>query len=290
MQSNSSAPTVPPLPTTTSLLHFPPLDRPVLAPYLPNASTSTSTTTSLPHLTLTYATSLDSLISLSPGTPTPLSSPDTKAMTHYLRSMHDGILIGVGTALADDPSLNSRLDGLSSAQQPRPIILDPRARWLAHRDRRVIRTARDGMGKAPWVVVAKGVEYPEERLQVLREVGGAVVEVDVDERGWVLWTDVLRLLGEMGVRSVMVEGGGRVINGLLGVAGQDVVSSVIVTIAPIYLGTGGVVVSPEGRKEVGHDRRVPAVRFRDVVWHPMGRDVVFCGRMVGGDGPDKGGG
>ena len=47
-------------------------------------------------------------------------------MTHYLRSKHDSIFIGIGTVLADDPKLNCRYDEKSTI---RPIILDPKAQW-----------------------------------------------------------------------------------------------------------------------------------------------------------------
>ena len=87
----------------------------------------------LPHLTLTYAMSLDCKISLARGAQTALSGSRTRAMTHYLRSRHDAILIGVGTAEADDPSLNCRFsaDGVNKLdleKQPILVILDPNGR------------------------------------------------------------------------------------------------------------------------------------------------------------------
>ncbi|GME87393.1 unnamed protein product [[Candida] boidinii] len=63
-----------------------------------------------PFITLTYAQSLDSRISIGKGLRTTISHLETKTMTHYLRSKHDGILIGIGTFLDDDPGLNSRFN------------------------------------------------------------------------------------------------------------------------------------------------------------------------------------
>ncbi len=82
----------------------------------------------------------------------------------------------------------------------------------------------------------------------------------------------------------MVEGGGAVINSLLarpagggdGVGGRGVVNSVIVTVAPVWLGRGGVVVSPP-RDEGRQDKEV--ARLKDVRWLPLGEDVVLCGRL-----------
>lgn len=86
----------------------------------------------LPHLTLTYAQSIDGSIAAErgwyscvarlsrvpcsdpgidwqQGTPTILSGAESMKMTHLLRTLHDGILVGIGTILADNPSLNARL-------------------------------------------------------------------------------------------------------------------------------------------------------------------------------------
>ncbi|KAJ0388844.1 hypothetical protein ATCC90586_010655 [Pythium insidiosum] len=75
----------------------------------------------MPMVTLTYAQSLDGSIAAQRGTPTLLSGPASMTMTHRLRTLHDGILVGIGTILADNPSLNTRLvDGPS----PQPVVLD----------------------------------------------------------------------------------------------------------------------------------------------------------------------
>jgi 2,5-diamino-6-(ribosylamino)-4(3H)-pyrimidinone 5'-phosphate reductase len=89
---------------------------------------------------------------------------------------------------------------------------------------------------------------------------------------------VLEVLAREGIVSVMIEGGGEVINSLLEPAGNAFVDSVIVTIAPTWLGQGGVVVSPP--RSVGEDGK-PAepVRLMDVTWCPLGEDVVLCGRI-----------
>src|SRR4051812_7789929 len=111
-------------------LEFPAEDRAKIDEYLLQ-NTANRGNTSRPHVTLTFATSLDSQLSLAPGVRTTLSGPRSKAMTHYLRSKHDAILVGVGTAIADDPGLNCRLHGVGGyggqglEGQPRPLILDP---------------------------------------------------------------------------------------------------------------------------------------------------------------------
>lgn len=62
----------------------------------------------LPFITLTYAQSIDGSIAAVRGAPTLLSGAESMKMTHVLRTMHDAILVGIGTILADNPSLNAR--------------------------------------------------------------------------------------------------------------------------------------------------------------------------------------
>lgn len=62
-----------------------------------------------PYVTLTFAQSLDAKIAGQNGQQLILSGKQSMIMTHWMRTMHDGLMIGVGTALNDDPQLNSRL-------------------------------------------------------------------------------------------------------------------------------------------------------------------------------------
>lgn len=62
----------------------------------------------MPFVTLTYAQSIDGSIAAVRGVPTLLSGPASMKMTHTLRTLHDAILVGIGTVLADNPSLNAR--------------------------------------------------------------------------------------------------------------------------------------------------------------------------------------
>ncbi|EMT60688.1 5-amino-6-(5-phosphoribosylamino)uracil reductase [Fusarium odoratissimum] len=180
-----------------SELTFPASSAAMLESRLPPSTTASGT--SRPFVTLTFATSLDSSLSLAPGVRTRLSGPDSKAMTHYLRSRHDAILIGVSTLLADSPALNCRITGATS--QPRPIVIDPHLRWAPSSSDKVLEVSRLGNGLAPFVLT--------------------------------------------GLSSVMVEGGGQIINSLLDPQYHELVDSIIITIAPTWLGQGGVVVSPD---------------------------------------------
>lgn len=276
-------------------LTYPESDQAFLEPYLPSQNEDPKPSSqSLPFTTLTFATSLDSSLALSPGVRTALSGPQSKSMTHYLRSRHDAILIGVGTAIADNPGLNCRIGGVGGygreglTGQPRPIVIDPTARWDITADSKILALVRSNQGLAPFIITGTHCPPPAPEKQALLERHGGrylALDVDVDvprhdtdkPTHRIDWTALLRCLREQGLRSVMIEGGGSIINSLLEPQTQHLVDSVVVTIAPTWLGRGGVVVSPDRRVD-GQGVAIPASRLTQVKWYPLGR--MWC--SVGG--------
>ncbi|ORY63173.1 putative riboflavin biosynthesis protein Rib7 [Pseudomassariella vexata] len=253
-----------------------------LEPHLPRLGPDRvempAATSLLPFVTLTFATSLDSGLSLAPGTRTTLSGSPSKAMTHYLRSRHDAICIGVGTAVADDPGLNCRLDG--AASQPRPIVIDPALRWNFSTESTVMRLARAGRGLAPFIITANCEPHASQKA-LLEGLGGKylVLPPATLAKQRFQWDDILQVIAAQGLRSIMVEGGGEVINSLLEPQNAGHVGSVIVTIAPTWLGQGSVCVCPARR--MGPDGQpVAAARLTEPHWIPLGEDVVLCGKLA----------
>ncbi|KAH8587982.1 dihydrofolate reductase-like domain-containing protein [Bisporella sp. PMI_857] len=193
-------------------LHFPDEHRPFLEPRLPPKDLPPAIDSSFPFTTVTFSTSLDSQLALSPGVPTQLSGPQSKAITHYLRSRYDAILIGVGTAVADNPSLNCRIEGL------RPIIIDPAARWDFTANHKIFQLVRNRQGRAPYIITGLA-NPPADKKAIPDEAGGKFITVEIATtsiNNYKLdWRDVLKALSFKGLRGVMIEGGGIIINSLL---------------------------------------------------------------------------
>src|SRR3954464_1967401 len=105
-----------------------------------------------PFVTLAYAQSVDGSIALEPGRPFALSGPESLRLTHSLRAAHDGILVGIGTVLADDPQLTVRL---GQGRSPRPVGLASRLR--APEGARLL-AAHCREGRAPWIATTNGVD------------------------------------------------------------------------------------------------------------------------------------
>ncbi|KAK0928294.1 2,5-diamino-6-(ribosylamino)-4(3H)-pyrimidinone 5'-phosphate reductase [Friedmanniomyces endolithicus] len=227
-----------------------------------------------PFVTLTYASSLDGMISLSPGLRTTLSGPETKSVTHYLRLHHDAILIGVGTAIPDDPSLNCRYPSASLDSQPRPVVVDPRKRFDVHGSK-LAQLAVQGMGKAPWLIHAGDRKGLDETNELAFERIYIDSDRDTTSPSVIAWPLILRALKQKGVDSVMIEGGATIISTLLCM--PELVDSVIVTIAPTWLGQGGVSIAPAATV-VDRERRNSAT-LKQTAWRQFGADAVLCGRI-----------
>lgn len=198
--------------------------------------------------------------------------------------------------MADDPGLNCRIAGVGGyggeglQGQPRPIILDPDARWEFSSESKVFRLASGGQGKAPYVIISGRTKPSREKEELLEKYGGKFIVVPLTTSnsaseggrdGPIMrmdWGDILRVLRVQGLRSVMVEGGAAVINTLLSPRYLELIDSVIVTIAPTWLGQGGVVVSPPRRLDTAGNP-MAALRLEKVEWHPLGEDVVLCGKV-----------
>lgn len=149
-------------------------------------------------VTLKLATSLDGRIATATGESRWITGPEAREATHRLRSEHDAVLVGVETALADDPELTVRLPGWSGPQ-PARVVLDSRQR-LAD-GCKLVATARE----IPTYVVS--TTPPEPRLT---NAGVRVLQVDAigDERPEL--RDVVATLAREGLERLFVEGGGQV--------------------------------------------------------------------------------
>lgn len=250
----------------SELVPLPASLKPFLADYLP-----TKPKNDRPFVTLTYAQSLDSRISAGKGQQTVISHLETKTMTHYIRSKHDGILIGAGTVAADDPGLNCRYredENAPASSSIRPIVVDPTFRWHLTEDSRVIKTAKQGLGLAPFLIVKSGEDGFEAKKNLLEKYGGKVLVLDAGKDGKLAWSSIFSLLRKEGIQSVMVEGGAVIINKLL--EQHSLVDSLIVTIGPVYLGNQGVEVSPGSK-----------VSLKNMTWWTGTQDSVLAARLAG---------
>jgi diaminohydroxyphosphoribosylaminopyrimidine deaminase / 5-amino-6-(5-phosphoribosylamino)uracil reductase len=146
-----------------------------------------------------------------------------------MRAMHDALMIGIGTVLADDPLLTVRLPGVAG-RTPLRIVLDSDLR-LPPQSRFAV-TAE----KMPALAIS-GERASEERDALLRKAHVEVAQAPRDAAGHVDLTAALNLLAARGLTRVCCEGGPRVAAALIG---QGLADEVVIITAPEPLGREGV--------------------------------------------------
>lgn len=155
-----------------------------------------------PLVTLKLATTLDGRIATHGGESRWITGDEARRRVHLMRARHDAALVGIGTALADDPELTCRLPGLED-RSPVRVVLD--ARLHLPLTSRLVATARQ---VPTWLVTLRGTD--RRRRHAFEECGVRVVEVEGGADGYPDPSAALAALGEAGLTRVLVEGGGHV--------------------------------------------------------------------------------
>jgi len=177
-----------------------------------------------------------------------ITGPIADLRVQILRSTHEAIMVGVETALADDPALTVRLPGVD--RRPLRVVLDTHLR-LPERSR-LAATARG----FPTLVIA-GETAPEDAARRLTDLGVTVERVALDARGHIDLRDALRALAARGITRVFSEGGPRVAARLID---QGLADAVALITAEKPLGRPGVVaLSAEARTALSDRSRYRAV-------------------------------
>ena len=181
-----------------------------------DASPTNSETPKRPMVTLSYAQTWDGSIAIKKEGALALSSQTSKQMTHALRSWHDGILVGIGTVIADNPRLNVREWG---GDDPQPIILDSHLRMPV-----TSRVCQDNKRK-PWVLTTVNPDKDRPDCEP--------VIIPSDDVGRVDLKVALESIYSRGIRHLMVEGGATVISSFLKAKLAD---AIVLTVAPMLIG------------------------------------------------------
>ncbi|MCB9421582.1 MAG: GTP cyclohydrolase II [Ardenticatenaceae bacterium] len=212
-----------------------------------------------PFITLSYAQSMDGSITARRGQPLALSGPESMAMTHQLRANHDAILVGIGTVLADDPSLTVRL---VNGRNPQPVILDSQLRFPLNA--RLLKNSR-----RPWI--ATTVPVNSARRKQLEATGAQVLAIAPNSQGQVDLNQLMTELHQRGIKRLMVEGGASVITSFLA---TRLVDRIVLTIAPVLVG---------GLSAVGGFAQSGSVlfpRLSNPRYEQFGEDLVLSGDVL----------
>jgi diaminohydroxyphosphoribosylaminopyrimidine deaminase/5-amino-6-(5-phosphoribosylamino)uracil reductase len=154
-----------------------------------------------PHVLLKLALSADGKAGAAGRQPVAITGELAREQVFLLRAQSDAILVGLGTVVADNPSLTSRLPGMRE-RSPVRVVLDAQLRVPLSMN--VVSTAREN---PTWIFTATTASAMAE--QVLRDKGVEVFRVKATD-GHLVLAQVLKVLAERGITRLLVEGGPRV--------------------------------------------------------------------------------
>lgn len=176
----------------------------------------------IPYVTLKSATTLDGKIATVSGESKWITGEAARLDVHLYRSIHDAILVGVNTVIADDPSLTTRLPN-GSGKNPVRVILDSTLRTPL--DSQVVNDGR----ASTWILVTNQVN--QEKITAFTSKPGIRI-LQLPEPNLTI-KNVLTLLGAEGIASVFVEGGAEINGSFLK---EKAINQVITYIAPKLIG------------------------------------------------------
>jgi riboflavin-specific deaminase-like protein len=219
--------------------------------------------TKMPFVTLKTAMTLDGKIATSTGDSKWVTNELSRENVHRMRNWMDGIMVGIGTVLKDRPSLTTRLPE-GGGKNPTRIVADSLLRIPL--DTPLVTTAKE---VPTWVFCTDGADTEKEKqlleygVKVIRTGSGPHVDLE----------KAMKYLGENGISSVLLEGGGQ-LNWSMLEAG--LVQKVVTFIAPKLLGGKESITPISGQ---GFERMGLAVPLKDVTIQRFGEDICISGYL-----------
>lgn len=222
--------------------------------------------TGLPFVTLKLALSLDGRIATRSGESRGLSCPESLQRVHRMRLESEAVLVGAGTAMADDPELTVRLVDNPEDRQPTRFLVDS-----------TLRTPLSlkiwDQTKAKTVLATTGRADPG-KLKELAKREVEVWTIDADHTGRVDLEKLVRRMGLHEYYTLLVEGGGQVAASMLR---AGLVDKVALFYTPrIIGGDGAAAVGEMGLAELG-----PSMEYELMTPSPSGRDLLIEARPAG---------
>jgi diaminohydroxyphosphoribosylaminopyrimidine deaminase/5-amino-6-(5-phosphoribosylamino)uracil reductase len=214
--------------------------------------------TGRPFVIWKVAMSLDGKVAASDGSSRWISGEASRADVHRLRAWSDAIVVGAGTAIADDPALTVRGEHAATARPPWRVVVDSSGRVSPG-----LRVFDDA---AP-TMVATTDRAPEQRLRAWSDAGADVVVIDRDDEGRVALSALVEHLGKRDVQGVLLEGGPTL---AWSAARERAIDRVVAYVAPLLIGGAGAPTALEGP---GFAPITTALRLGPLTVAPMDDDL-----------------
>lgn len=203
-----------------------------------------------PFVTLKLATSLDGRVATASGDSKWITGEPARRSAHRLRAIHHGIAVGAATVLADDPRLDVRL---ARGVDPLPFVFDPRLRVAA--------AGRPFALLRPGVVYLHTAAASQRARRALAQSGAEGLELPDDGRGGLDIAAAVAALGARELRSLMVEGGGRLVGAFVAARCWE---QLWLYQAPLLLGDGRPAIAGASWASVADAPRLRLIRRRSL--------------------------
>jgi diaminohydroxyphosphoribosylaminopyrimidine deaminase/5-amino-6-(5-phosphoribosylamino)uracil reductase len=220
--------------------------------------------TGRPQVTLKSALSLDGRTATGSGDSRWISGVESRALVHRWRAEIDAVVVGIGTALADDPLLTARDVSDPAPRQPARVVFDSSARLPL--ESQLVQST-----DVATLISIVSTEAPAERVTALRDAGADVIAVPGDRVQRV--SAGLEVLGRHGITSLLLEGGAELAGSFLD-AGE--VDELRLFIAPVVLGGEASRPLAAGEGASGVDA---AARALAMDWERSGDDLLIYARL-----------
>lgn len=214
-----------------------------------------------PEVTLKLALSSDGKIGRHGAGQVAITGDIARREVYLMRAEADGILVGIGTALEDDPALTVRLPGLEN-RSPARIVLDRQIR-LPEASKLV-----SGIDRVPLYITAS-LEADPLRRSVLERAGVRFIGTETHEGGIAL-PELLEDLGALGMASVLVEGGAKVASAFLA---EGLVDRIVLFQGPEAIGEGGIASPIDANHIPAGFRKLREMRFGEDSYAEWVRDI-----------------
>lgn len=212
-----------------------------------------------PEVTLKLAVSADGMIGRRGEGQVAITGPVARRQVHAMRAESGAILVGIGTALADDPELTCRLPGLES-RSPARIVLDAQLRLPPSSK------LAAGARSTP-LLIASSVEADPARRAALAALGAGFLSVELHE-GRIALPELLEDLAAQGFMSLMVEGGAETARHFLD---EGLVDRIALFTGPAAIGAGGIASPVTASTVPAGFRPVRQARFGDDLYNEYAR-------------------
>ena len=216
-------------------------------------------TSKIPFVVLKSGISLDGKIATYSGESKWITSEESREDAQNLRNRSSSIMVGVNTVVADDPELTCRIN---SEKKLIRIVLD--SNLSIPLDSKLVKN------KDKLTIVATTLNSNEEKKKSLRDLGVKVIEVS-EKNNRVNLKELVKILGQEGIDSILIEGGGTLNFSALE---ENIVDKAIFYIAPKILGGEN---SKSCIAGIGFSKLDDAVNLKNLSYRKIGEDLVVEG-------------